>query len=203
MARKPIHERDTVGVFHDRRDAEEAAEAAERAGVPPEQIRIDDPADEVTSLRGEMREEIDQTMVGPGVGPITKEARRRLLKLVPLTALAGAILVLPAAFLPIDMSLTARLLIAAAVGVTAGATLGLVLGGGLGMWDRRGPGSKLAAERGTTVGIKTSGPRQAGDVVERIEGEDPIRVDLTTSERGPTGVAATEEETPEGRRHTG
>jgi hypothetical protein len=160
-------------------------------GIQRDSIRIGGGRDDVISLRGEMREEMDETLMGPGpVGPFTKEMRRRLAWLVPACALAGAIVLLPLAFLPVHLSLVLRLIIAAVVGAAAGATIGFVLGGGSGMKPRT---TRLAAERGVTVAVRSGDPDQAAWAVEEMKRHDPIRVDLTTPLGQPTAMATTEE----------
>jgi len=73
----------------------------------------------------------------------------------------------------------------------AGATVGLVLGGGLGA---KGPAEPLAAARGVTVGVEARS-REEGERVARIFGPlDPIRVDLMTAFEQPARTVSTEEE---------
>ncbi|HJP64702.1 MAG TPA: hypothetical protein VKA30_00190 [Actinomycetota bacterium] len=194
MSRDPIYERDVVGVFRDRAGAERAVAALRQAGMGSATIRIDRERDEVTSLRGEMREEVDQMVTGPGVGGVTKEAQRTLARTVPLFAAIGAVVLLPLAFLPIDLHWAARLILAALVGAVAGSVYGFVVGGGLGM---KRPTASLAAERGVTVAVRAANPDEAERVVDEMKRLDPIRVDLTTLEGDPTAMATTEEEQAE------
>ena len=190
-------EHDLIGVFSDESAARQAADAAVDAGVERARIRIADPTDEVASLRGEMGEEMGNTVAGPGnVGPFTKEASKGIAVTTPVATVVGALLALPLALLPLgDLSLVARLVIAAAIGATAGATLGLVMGGGLGA---KGPGEKLAAERGVTVGIRFADADEANRVAEALRRQGPIRLDVVRADGRPEGTVTTEEDAPEG-----
>jgi hypothetical protein len=191
MSRTPVYERDVVAVFRDRGAVQGVLRALRGLGIPDGSIRINRERDEVASLRGEMREEMDQTVTGPGVGPFTKEVRRSIERMVPLCAAIGAVVLLPLAFLPIHLHWAARLVLAAVVGAMAGAAYGFVLGGGFGMKPRT---TRLAAERGVTISVRAANPDQAERVVEEMRRYDPIRVDLTTPEGDPTAMATTEEE---------
>ena len=190
-------EQNLIGVFRDDREAQAAADAAAEAGIDRSRIRVGQPADEVAALRGEMSEELGHTAAGPGnVGPFTKEMTKGITVTTPLAMLAGAVLALPLALLPIpygDLSLVARLLIAAAVGAAAGGTLGLILGGGL---AAKGPGEKLAAERGVTLAISSDDPAELDRVARALRQRDPIRLDVIGADGQPAGTVTTEEEGP-------
>jgi hypothetical protein len=177
-------EHNLIGVFRDERGARAAADAAVEAGVERGRIRIADPTDAVGSLRGEMGEEMGNTVAGPGnVGPFTKEATKGIGVTTPVATVAGALLALPLALLPLGgLSLAVRLLIAAAVGAAAGATLGLVVGGGLGA---KGPGEKLAAERGVTLGISFADAGEADRVAQALRRQSPIRLDVVRGDGQP------------------
>ena len=190
MTNKSTYEREAVGVFKDRRTAELAAQAARDAGA--DRVRVGVDADRILALRAEMREEIDHTVIGPGpIGPFTKEAGRRIAWVLPAWTVGGAILLLPLAFLPLHMSLPVRLILAAVVGAAAGATIGLILGGGFGM---KGPEEPLGAERGVIVSARTHDPAETERVTERMKELDPIRIDVATPQHDPTGTVATEED---------
>src|SRR5437773_1109922 len=82
-----------VAVFRNRSSADEAIRQAVAARVPPSRIHEGDPEDRVAALRGEMREELEHTIIGPGpVGPATKEQTKALRVSLPVaTAIGGAI----------------------------------------------------------------------------------------------------------------
>lgn len=178
-----------LGVFRDARTARAAADAA--AGVSGRPARTG--KDEVASLKAEMREELDNSIVGAGnVGPFTKEMTKGLVVGIFLGVIAGFVVTVPLGFVPLgSIGLFPRLLIAAAVGGFAGATMGFVTGGGFGA---KGPAQPLAAERGTTVSVPVASAEEATKVAEAMRGHDPIRIDLTTAEGEPVGVVTTEEE---------
>ena len=191
-------EQNLIGVFRDERAAREAADAAAEAGVDRSRIRIGERGDQVASLRGEMSEEMGNTVAGPGnVGPFTKEASKGIAVTTPVATVAGAVLALPLALLPIpfgDLGLGVRLLIAAAVGAAAGATLGLVLGGGL---AAKGPGEELAGERGVTLGISFDDTEEADRVARALSQRDPIRLDVMRDDGKPGPTVTTEEDSSE------
>ena len=100
---------------------------------------------------------------------------------------------LPFAFIPVGgVSFAARLIIALGVGPAAGGVAGLVIGGGLGA---KGPAEPAAAERGASPCGSGAGTRdEAKALAGRLEGIDPIRVDLMTAFGQPLRTVATEEE---------
>jgi hypothetical protein len=178
---QPDHK--VVGVYRDRDEAEDAARAARQAGA--REVSVDAPEDEVTALRGEMREEAENSFMGPGnIGPFTKEMARQGFTGTFAGALVGALLALPVGLAADGLPLITRLIIAVCVGATAGA----LIGGGF-FRVRRDAREPLASEKGVTVGAQ--GPPQA---VEAMEAEDPVRIDLTTVEGEPEETITTEEE---------
>lgn len=181
---------EVVAVFEDERTAEAAADAASEALRAA--ARVGEERDSVTSLKAEMREEMQHTTAGAGnVGPFTKEMTKGIALGTPVAALIGAVLALPLGFVPwlsIDVGL--RLVIAAVVGATAGATVGFMAGG----FTAKGPGLPLAAERGTTVAIAVRTPEEVDLVTKVMEQHAPIRIDLTTAEGNAVGTLATEED---------
>lgn len=178
-----------LGVFRDARTARAAADAA--AGVAGRPSRTGQ--DEVASLQAEMREELDNSIVGAGnVGPFTKEMTKGLVIGTLLGVVVGFVVTVPLGLVPLgSIGLFPRLLIAAVVGGFAGATMGFVTGGGFGA---KGPAQPMAAERGTTVSVPVASAEEATKVAEAMRGHDPIRIDLTTAEGEPIGVVTTEEE---------
>jgi len=188
---------DVLAVVRDERTAADVAREAARITGSVGGIQVGIGQDQVASLRAEMREEVANTIVGPGnIGPFTKEMSKRMAWLVPVCAAVGAVVVLPLGLLPWPGPLWVRLVIAAVVGAFAGATLGFVLGGGLGP---RPPEELLAAERGVTVRIRVGSERDAERVVAAVARHDPIRIDLVTSRGEPEGALTTEEELDRGR----
>ena len=189
-------EEDIVGVFE---DEERAAAAAERAGTAASgaDVRVGDARDERAALRGEMREETEHVMAAPGnVGPFTKEMTKGIVLCTLLCAGVGVVLALVLGFLPVAerFSLWGRVVVAVLIGGFAGATVGFVVGGG---FAAKGPGDKLASERGVAVGV-TVEEAQAGKAAEALAEQEPIRVDVMRGEGRPVTTVATEEERTSG-----
>ena len=181
-------ERELIGVFEDEQAAQAAAERVAGRGVDRSQVRVGDHRDEVTSLEGEMREEMDQSFLSPQAGFIlTKEMAKGAGIALPVAVAAGALLALPFGFISFGgLVLWTRLLTMAAIGGAAGAVFGFILGGGL---AAKGPAEPLGTEKGTTVGVNTSDP----GVAEALAEEKPIRVD-TVGDGQPVGTVTTEED---------
>lgn len=181
---------EVVAVFRDERSARAAADAATDAlrGT----ARVGEERDEVTSLKAEMREEMQHTAAGAGnVGPFTKEMTKGIAVGVPLATVIGAVLAAPLAFIPLmSIGFGLRLVIAVLVGATAGATVGFMAGG----FAAKGPAVQLAAERGITVAIDVRTPEEIELVTEVMQRHSPIRIDLTTAEGNAVSTLATEED---------
>ncbi|MGH2794060.1 MAG: hypothetical protein ACRDKG_07115 [Actinomycetota bacterium] len=181
-----------IGAYEDPEVAHTAEKRARNASAgavvhPPTK------ADEVASLRSEMREEVRHTIMGPGnIGPFTKEMTKGLAKTIPAATIAGAVLLIPFAFIPVaDYSLALRLVVAIAVGAAAGAVAGFVIGGGA-QTSEKEPGT-MAAERGTLVVADLEEPESAARVAEAMA-DNAIRVDVVTEDEVPIGDVTTEEE---------
>ena len=194
MADGSVH--DIVGVFDDEATARRVATRIGDLGVPVSAIRVDDPGARVASLKGEMREEADNTIVGAGnVGPFTKGMTKGILTHVAMWtvgfAVLGCLLALfdwPAS----NLEFGSRLIIAAIVGAVTGATIGFVWGGGWGAANEPSHG-ELAAERGVVVAVSAPATH-ATRVVEAMKAADPIRLDLGSPEGSPIDTVTTEEE---------
>jgi hypothetical protein len=175
-----------VGVYDSERDARAAAEAARRAGVDPGDIRVGESLDRVVSLEGEMREEMDESVAGPGnVGPWTKEMLRGMGAGIAAGTVVGAVLALPFAAIEFgDMTLATRLVVVAVVGAFVGATAGWVIGGAFGA---KRPEEELAAERGVTLSVTATSAAEAALVATH-----PIRLDLVDAGGQPLRTIASE-----------
>jgi hypothetical protein len=175
-----------VGVYDSVPAARAAAEAARRAGVDPSDIRVGQSLDRVVSLEGEMREEMDKSLTGPGnVGPWTKEMLRGMGAGIAVGAVIGAVAALPFAAIEFgDLTLATRLLLVAVVGAFVGATAGWIVGGAFGA---KRPEEPLAAERGVTVSVAAT---QAAE--EALIATHPIRLDLVEADGQPLRTITTE-----------
>lgn len=173
--RDSFHDADILMAVYGSEDAARAAaERAVHAGAT--RVRVGSRADMVASLDAEMQSEMHNSWASPqGFGVMPEEAAEGVAVGVPLAALIGALVMLPAALLPLpgalaDMAVWPKLLIAAVVGAVGGATVGFILGAGL---NAKGPAEPMAAEKGVTVRVDDGHP-----AVEKALCEiRPIRLD--------------------------
>ncbi|MDQ1382785.1 MAG: hypothetical protein QOG65_164 [Actinomycetota bacterium] len=186
-----------VAVYETRDAALAAAEAARNAGVPADDVRVDEELDRVASIQGEMRQEIEHTVLGPGnVGPFTKEMAQGMTLGAVVGAVIGVVVALPfAAFSFAGWPLWLRLVLVAIVGGALGSTVGWIVGGGFGA---RRPDAPLAAQRGVTV------TAPALDAVQTaLIAAAPIRIDLVADDGHALGVVTTDESGPSAPRRIG
>ncbi len=176
-----------VAVYENRDAALLAAEAARNAGAPPDEVRVDEDLDRVASIQGEMRQELEHTVLGPGnVGPFTKEMTQGMTLGAVVGGALGSVVALPFAALSFGgWPLWLRLVIVVVVGAVVGSTVGWIVGGGFGA---RRPDAPLAAQRGVTV---TAPALEAVQTV--LLAASPIRVDLLGDDGHALGVVMTEE----------
>ena len=182
------HTRQLVAVFEDPRRARQAADALRHAVRNPALVRVGAEADEVRSLRGEMREETGNVV---GAGPIpafTPEMAKGIAPFAAVSAVLGALVAAPVAAIEMGgLAFAARLLIVCCVGALAGATFGFVAGGRRGA---RSSSGELAAEVGTVVAVPASGA-DADDLERVLRQHQPMRIDLLEGEQ-PVATLATE-----------
>jgi hypothetical protein len=188
-----------VAVFPTDAAARSAIEVLKRAGIETD---FETRSDEVAALRGEMYEEMQHTIVGPGnVGRFTKEMTRGILGGTLAATLLGALLGLPLGAIRYgNLGLGERMLIAAAVGAFLGAGVGFVAGGAF-SWRASVGGAavtkQLAAERGVTVGVWATDDDEAESAAAILTAAHPIRVDRITAEGHALRTVTTEENRPE------
>jgi hypothetical protein len=198
MAQHPNHSsmHDIVGVFGDAMIAEGVARRIVDLGVPRSEVRVGTAGARVEAMKAEMREEADNTIVGPGnVGPFTKEMTkgmgRQIVGWTIAFAIVGAVLSV-IAWPGTNLPFIARLPIAVIVAAVAGATVGFVRGGGAG--GAHEPSLHgLAAERGITISATVS-DQLAADVVRIMRDAQPIRLDVGSVEGTPVATIETEED---------
>jgi hypothetical protein len=163
-----------VAVFRDQVQAERVAADLARAGFRRDAIRIGEERDYVTSVRSEMRNELNRSAPTHRAGTFA----------VVLGAVIGALVGLPFAVIPMDdLAWWARLLLTCGIGALAGSAVGFVAGGSLAM---RGPGDEMAAQRGVTLTV-------LGDVDAArplVLAHRPLRLDLVESGHLPVEVVA-------------
>jgi len=176
-----------VATFGGPEDARRAVEVARRAGFD---ARPGGPVDRRGAIRGEMADEVESTVAGPGsVGPFTKSMSKGLVRWVPLGALLGAIggLLLALAPWPGELDLGARLVLGAVIGTFAGATAGFTAGGFV-RPERRGEDRRpLQAEAGSTAAISVGSADEAREARRLLERMGPRRVDETDAQGFPVG----------------
>ena len=178
-----------VAVFRDRASAEQAADGARQSGG--QDVAVDDPNDDVRALVGEMREETSESWAGPSIAIYTPEMARHIPGPTAAGALIGAVLALPLALLVGgEVSVVARLILAAFCGAVGGGAAGFLAGGFLGA--RRRAVLDLADERGVVVGIQGGNPA----AVRALAGAGPVRIDRLRGARPVDTVTSHEDRTP-------
>lgn len=130
--------RELVGVYRTLAEAQAAAEAVRRSGVPAAQVQLARPADAVIEMEAESRQEAAQGWV-----LFPKEVAKGIAVLVPFGALIGALLGLLVAALT-GVGATTLTLSGAACGAVCGFLVGALLGA-------REPEEESAADRGVTL----------------------------------------------------
>jgi hypothetical protein len=175
----PFRRYNVEATFIDDSRAREAAERVERdLSLQVTRGREDTGA----ALRGEMRDEVEATVVGAGnVGPFTKGMTRGLVIWLPIATgigiAAGALVGLTS--WGEGAPLVFRLVAGAVIGLFAGATVGFVAGGFV-RSRKEGEGGELPAERGTVLGVHADSAdeiERAEDLLRRLGAEHVVRVD--------------------------
>jgi hypothetical protein len=176
-----------VAVYETEEEARAAAEAALHAGANSDAVRVADALDRIVSVRGEMHEEVEHAVLGPGnVGPFTKEMTKGMLLGTVVAAVIGALVALPfAAFDFGGWPVWLRIAVVVVVGAVVGGTVGWIVGGGFGA---RRPDAPLAAERGVTVTAPALESVQAA-----LASTSPIRIDLVEADGGSVATVFTDE----------
>ena len=178
-----------VAVFRDQASAEQAADRARRSGG--ERVAVDDPDDDVRALVGEMREETAESWAGPSVAIYTPEMARHIPGPTAAAAAIGAVVALPMALVVGgNVSLVARLILAAICGAIAGGTIGFLAGGFLGA--RRRAVLDLAEERGVVVGVQGGNPA----AIRALADSGAVRIDRLYGTRPVDTLASHERRTP-------
>jgi hypothetical protein len=172
-----------VGVYRDRRTAEEVAEALTEVGAEPGAVRVAD-AKDLEALHAEMEAEVAEGGF-PFLGAFMT---REMVHGAVIFGLAlGAIgLVIGLIFAAIvdfgPWGLTGRLVVGGVVGALFAGTVGTILGGGLGM---KSPEDRPAAEQGVTVRVEDGSPKAEEVMAEHA----PIRLDRIAGESNTTTIS--------------
>lgn len=189
MTQAQFREEQIVAAFENDASARRAAEAVERAGVDASRIRVGAEQDERAALQAEMKEEMELSMMGPGnFGPFTKEMQKGMGAGMAIAVPVGVIIGVVVAALPIwgtapSVDIWMRVLIGAAVGGAAGATIGFVLGGG---WKPAfSDEGEPVVDRGLTVAVSTADPAEAERAASTLREHGAARVDRVSSDGQP------------------
>lgn len=174
-----------VATFGAPEDARNAVEAARRAGFD---ARPGESVDRRGAIRGEMADELESIVAGPGsVGPFTKSMSKGLVRWVPLGALVGAVGGFMLGFIPWSggLDLGARLVLGVVIGTFAGATAGFTAGGFV-RPERRGEDRRpLQSEAGSTVAVSVGSADEAREARGLLERLGPDRIDETDAQGYP------------------
>lgn len=185
-----------VATYRTPEEAQRALEAARRAGFD---ARPGGAADRRGAVRGEMADELESTVAGPGsVGPFTKSMSKGLARWVPLGAVLGAVGGLLVGLLPWpgDLDVGLRMVLGAVIGAFAGGTIGFTVGGFV-RPERRGEDERpLEAEAGSTVAVDVRSADEAGAARRALEGAHPVRIDETDAQGYPVGASEPERTRP-------
>jgi hypothetical protein len=175
------HTIQAVAVMRAAEDADAARRRLEQSGVAAADMRVDDDADDVASLRAEMRSELENAVVSPQAAVAwPKEGFKGMLAVgIPATAIFAVLLLPLLMWSTSDFALWVNIVLALTIGALAGGTLALVAGAAA----ARGPAEPLAAEVGWTMRVANATP----EVVDILRSFGPIRLDLVLDDGTPTG----------------
>jgi hypothetical protein len=182
-------DRDLLVVLPSREDAEQAAQALLRAGIPAGDVRVDAEPDRIASLRAEMHEELCEAYVVPNAAvAYPKEAARGLVLGDLIGVGIGILAAFPLALIPIgDTTYPVRLLIFALVGVAFGLTIGLIAGPAV---TSMRPDLPPAIERGTLLRVA----HDSQELRRLLADLHPIRMDeIRRSDDLPIATVTTED----------
>lgn len=171
-----------VGTFPDEASARRAVERLTSGGIAADRIVVGARADQLVATQSEERETVGEMVAGPSI-VATKGQTKWFSVGTVVGGAIGTVLGVVLAFIPIGgFSFISRLIAAAAVGMTAGSTIGFLIGGGFGP-QLSGETQAPAAQRGVTVRVRSTDPLEIDRARVLLEAAEPERVD----EVGPKG----------------
>lgn len=181
LAQQP---KQAVAVFADERRAAKVVNTLVDIGFDRRRIRVGDPDDLRSALRGEMREETDHTLAGP-VGAMPQEETVGATVATAIGIAVGVAIGLLLSLIPFGLSWWVRAVILVGIGAASGATIGFIAGGG---FLARGPADPAAATRGVTVAVDPV----TDQAIAVMRDSSPIRLDLLTEGGETLGTVTTE-----------
>lgn len=173
MPREPgleLPPRRVLAVFRNDKAASDVVGELVAAGIQREHIRIGDPSDRRTELLTEMRAEANPSRLRPSNHSPEVETRGATAILLLATAI-GVIIGVLVSLIPFGWEWWVRLVVLAAVGGAAGASVGFIAGPGL---MARGPVEPSVAAEGTVVSVNPASTR----AVEVLRDATPVRLDV-------------------------
>ena len=187
----PRSERQLVAVYEDPEAAGRVRDALVAAGVAEAAIAVDRPEDEVVSLRGEMHEEVTQAWIVPNAAfAVTKEGVKGIGVVGIVAAAVGLLVGVALASLDFGSTYPVRLVVFGGIGLTFGATVGLVAGAGMGS---RRPDELAAAHRGVVLRVRGD----SASLRELLARFEPIRLDEVSVDGDPIDTITTEGDRPD------
>jgi hypothetical protein len=143
------------------------------AAVEGVDTRVADATDFLAAERAEMRQELEDAVVAPQAALVASKEMVGVSSItIPVGMVIGALLALPFAAMSFGtIPVGGRIAIVAIIGAAGGATVGGIVGAGLGM---RGPAEPSEAERGVTLRVKPD----RHDVREALLSSSPLRLDV-------------------------
>ncbi len=163
-------------------------------GVGDDEIRVDHPADETTSLAAEVQEEATEAFVSPQAGIVyPKETVKASLALGPPMVVVGAVLgvVLTVVVGPASWGVWLRILVGAISGGVMGGAIASIVVPAMAV---RNPLDPLPAEAGVTLRVQ----RWSEDIERLLVESSPLRLDRLGGRGQPLGTVITEEQSREG-----
>jgi len=186
--RIPEAQRELLAVYDTHDAAVEARRAALGVGVPEAAITMDGVANEQTSLKAEMREELEKSWMMPAAAIATTDEGLKGTFLAGIVCCALALVVIvPFAFIDWGLSLPMRLLIHVVVALLVGASVAVVAGPAL---ASRRSDEVMGAHRGSTLRVAAD----SEELRRALDRPGLIRLDEVTHDLEPMGAVITEDD---------
>ncbi|HVL65584.1 MAG TPA: hypothetical protein VM573_10495 [Actinomycetota bacterium] len=181
-----LKEHNLIVTLEDEEQARRVVDSLSSAGLSAD-ITLNSHEDQRAALRGDMRDELDATVIGPGnVGPFTKGMSKGVVKWTTICGIVGIAAGILLALLVWRSGLGVAVM--AAIGGTAGATLGFSTGGFLG--PRAEQEGRPDSQARPTVGVHADTMDEIRKAQQVLEGQRVIRLDHVDATGRPIGTAA-------------